>query len=111
MLSPTACMRRTWTCPALQTLFDRYIPGWREDNFSLRYALSIPQTEVWAGAHGRPSGSSLQHVTATPTWGWTCEVLTLGFARRATAYKRADLLFQDVERLQRSGRDRPVHSR
>ena len=37
----------TWTSPPFQTLFDRYIPGWREDNFSLRYALSIPNQEVW----------------------------------------------------------------
>jgi glucan phosphorylase len=27
------------------------------------------------------------------------DILTLGFARRATAYKRMDLLFQDIERL------------
>jgi starch phosphorylase len=32
------------------------------------------------------------------------EVLTLGFARRATAYKRADLLFHDSERLQHIAR-------
>jgi starch phosphorylase len=29
------------------------------------------------------------------------EVLTIGFARRATAYKRADLLFTDMDRLRR----------
>jgi starch phosphorylase len=29
------------------------------------------------------------------------DVLTLGFARRATAYKRADLLFHDLERLEK----------
>lgn len=28
-------------------------------------------------------------------------VLTIGFARRATTYKRGDLLFQDIERLRR----------
>ena len=28
-------------------------------------------------------------------------VLTIGFARRATTYKRGDLLFQDMERLKR----------
>jgi len=27
------------------------------------------------------------------------EVLTIGFARRATAYKRADLIFYDINRL------------
>jgi starch phosphorylase len=28
-------------------------------------------------------------------------VLTLGFARRATTYKRGDLLFSDLERLKK----------
>src|SRR5947199_10664726 len=32
----------TWTCPAFRPLFDRYIPTWREDNFSLRRALGLP---------------------------------------------------------------------
>ena len=36
----------TWTSQALQQLFDRYIPGWRKDSFSLRYALSIPKQEL-----------------------------------------------------------------
>jgi starch phosphorylase len=31
------------------------------------------------------------------------DILTIGFARRATAYKRADLLFSDIERLKRIG--------
>src|SRR5499427_30296 len=37
----------TWTSPPFQAMFDRYIPGWREDNFSLRYAMSIPPEAVW----------------------------------------------------------------
>jgi starch phosphorylase len=32
-------------------------------------------------------------------------LLTLGFARRATAYKRADLLFSDLERLRSIARN------
>ena len=31
--------------------------------------------------------------------GWRC--LTIGFARRVTAYKRADLVFSDIERLKK----------
>ena len=31
------------------------------------------------------------------------DTLTIGFARRATAYKRADLLFTDLERLEKIG--------
>jgi glycogen phosphorylase len=36
------------------------------------------------------------------------DVLTLGFARRATAYKRSDLLFTDVDRLRRIASQRPL---
>jgi len=32
----------TWASPAFQQLFDRYIPSWREDNYSLRSALALP---------------------------------------------------------------------
>ena len=37
--------------------------------------------------------------------GFDPEVFTIGFARRATGYKRADLLFADVERLKAIARD------
>src|SRR5207253_677408 len=38
----------TWTAPAFQQMFDRYIPTWREDNYGLRGALGLPQEEVWS---------------------------------------------------------------
>ena len=88
----------TWTSQPFQTLFDQYIPGWREDNFSLRYALSIPQKDVW-DAHLTVKRQMIQHVNRSTNAGMDIDVLTLGFARRATAYKRMDLLFQDLERL------------
>jgi Spy/CpxP family protein refolding chaperone len=93
----------TWTSAPFQTLFDRYIPGWREDNFSLRYALSIPNHEVW-DAHLTAKHLMLQHVNHATQAGMEVDVLTVGFARRATAYKRMDLLFQDVERLKHLNR-------
>lgn len=37
----------TWAAPSFAALFDRYIPGWREDNSSLRNALRIPAEEIW----------------------------------------------------------------
>ena len=88
----------TWTSEPFRALFDQHIPGWREDNFSLRYALSIPQQEVW-DAHLTAKRQMLEHVNRASNAGMDVDVLTLGFARRATAYKRIDLLFQDVERL------------
>lgn len=43
----------------------------------------------------------LQHVNRETNAGMDVDVFTLGFARRATTYKRADLLFADSERLKR----------
>jgi glycogen phosphorylase len=89
----------TWTALPFQRLFDQYIPGWREDNFSLRYALSIPYNDVW-DAHRAAKHQMIEDVNRASNAGMDIDVLTLGFARRATAYKRMDLLFQDIERLQ-----------
>lgn len=88
----------TWTANEFRELFDRHIPGWRQDNFSLRYALSISRQEVW-NAHAGAKARLIEHVARRASTRLTPEVFTLGFARRATAYKRADLLFHDIERL------------
>ncbi len=88
----------SWASPHFQALFDKHIPGWREDNFSLRYALSIPANEIWA-AHRAAKRDLLVHVNRDTNAGMDMDILTLGFARRATAYKRADLLFRDIDRL------------
>ena len=93
----------TWISQPFQALLDRYISGWQEDNFSLRYALSIPLDEVW-DAHMAMKRQLIELVNRTANAGMDVEVLTLGFARRAAAYKRADLLFHDVERLQHIAR-------
>lgn len=90
----------TWTTKPFQKLYDRYIPGWREDNFSLRYALSIPKHEVWE-AHAFAKNELIQHVNRETGAAMDTDVLTLGFARRSTTYKRGELLFQDGERLKK----------
>jgi len=87
-----------WTAPPIQALFDRHISAWREDNASLRYALGIPRHELWA-AHQTAKEALIHHVNDRTGAGMFSNVFTLGFARRATPYKRADLLFHDVARL------------
>jgi len=87
----------TWTSPPFQKLFDQHIPGWREDNFSLRYALSIPSPEV-LDAHRAAKRELLLHVNREAN-AMDLEVLTLGFARRVATYKRAELVFHNVDRL------------
>jgi starch phosphorylase len=89
-----------WVSAPFQKLFDRHIPGWRQDNFSLRYALSIPREEIWQ-AHLQGKRALFNLVKQKTGLELDENILTIGFARRATAYKRADLLFQDLERLRR----------
>ncbi|MBX3707527.1 MAG: alpha-glucan family phosphorylase [Pseudomonadales bacterium] len=88
----------TWVGPAMAELFDRHLAGWQADNFSLRYALGIPHPEI-AAAHRRAKLTLLEHVHSILGVRLDPEAFTLGFARRATAYKRPDLLFHDPERL------------
>ncbi len=88
----------TWTSEPFQELYDRYIPGWKLDNFNLRYALSIPKNKVW-NAHMTAKKTLLEYINRETNCGMGMNVMTIGFARRATSYKRGDLLFRDIERL------------
>jgi glycogen phosphorylase len=89
----------TWAADAFAQLYDRYIPGWRQDNLSLRYALGIPRQEIWQ-AHSHAKKQLLHYVNQESNAGMDSDVFTIGFARRAATYKRADLLFSDIERLE-----------
>ncbi len=88
----------TWTSPPFQALFDRRIPEWRVDNLYLRYAVGIPLPEIRA-AHADSKKQMI--ATLTERTGVTLDpkVFTIGFARRATPYKRADLMFTNSARL------------
>ncbi len=88
----------TWASEPFQRLFDRHIPDWRRDNFALRYALSIPKGEVW-NAHTAAKKQLISYINRETNAGMDAGVLTIGFARRAAAYERANLLFHDLERL------------
>ena len=88
----------TWASPAFQDLFDRYIPSWREDNYSLRGALGLPPEDVWS-SHLLAKHDLLEEVRRKTGLKLDPEAFTIGFARRATGYKRADLILKDLDRL------------
>jgi starch phosphorylase len=93
----------TWTAPAFQALYDRHIPEWRRDNIYLRYAISIPVDEIQQ-AHAAAKRELLAEVKRRTGLRLDPAVMTVGFARRAAGYKRADLLLSDVDRLERIAR-------
>jgi glycogen phosphorylase len=88
----------TWASPSFQALFDRHVPQWREDNYSLRSALGLPPEEVWT-AHLLAKHELLERVRQKTGLGLDDDTFTIGFARRATGYKRADLILRDLDRL------------
>jgi starch phosphorylase len=88
----------TWVSPAFKELFDRCIPSWREDNYSLRSALGLLPEEVWA-SHLIAKHELFETVRKKTGLSIDPEVFTIGFARRATGYKRADLILSDLDRL------------
>ncbi len=88
----------TWTSPPFEELFDRRIPGWRRDAAGLRCAENLPHEEVWQ-AHRQSKELLLNYVNRAANTGMDLDVFTIGYARRAAAYKRAGLLFHDIEWL------------
>ncbi len=88
----------TWTSPAFQELYDRHIPGWQLDNFSLRFAHDLDRDEIWR-AHMKAKKNLVDAINGQLDVGLKTDVFTLGFARRATPYKRATLLLSDLPRL------------
>ncbi len=88
----------TWTAPPFKKLFDTYIPGWANDPFLFRHAIGIPHHEIWE-AHQACKKRLFDFILRKTKCQLNPNRFTIGFARRATAYKRADLLFHDIERL------------
>jgi len=88
----------TWTCPSFAKLYDAHIPGWRNDPSRLMQALRIPDEEIWR-AHQAAKMKLLAFVLEETGLQLDSDILTIGFARRAATYKRADLIFTDLKRL------------
>ena len=123
----------TWLNHRIEALLDRYMdpiyPNWREDYDNpivWEVVDEIPNNELWsehqwlkmklfarirerkrrkwADHHGGPENLAAEGLMLDTT------ALTIGFARRFAEYKRADLIFEDLDRLDRivNNRWRPV---
>jgi glycogen phosphorylase len=88
----------TWTSKPFIELFDHYVPEWRKDNLSLRYMVSLPLEEIQK-AHSIAKKAMLDEIERRKGIRLVMGAFTIGFARRATGYKRANLLFSDIDRL------------
>lgn len=110
---------RSWIAPEMAQLFDHYLgPRWREDTSSpeaWQRVERIPDVELWHArsrlrerlvAYAREQALELARKRQTRGAAYSQahpplrpDTLTIGFARRFATYKRADLLFHDIDRL------------
>ena len=88
----------SWTAPSFRKLFDQFIPGWDINPAHFVQAMYIPDKDVWR-AHMSAKGKLIKLVEEETGTKMHLDRLTVGFARRAAGYKRADLIFSDLERL------------
>lgn len=93
-----------WSSPAIQTLFDRCIPGWREDPGLLRtHCRELPDDGLW-NAHQEAKKKLLTLVnTGRDCEPFSPDILTIVSARRVVPYKRPELLYTNLERLRQIG--------
>lgn len=89
---------RTWICDDMAAVLDRHIPNWQHDPYALRNALDIPREELWQ-AHQAAKTKLFEFINEQYGIFLDPGIFTIGFARRAAAYKRATLIFRDIERL------------
>jgi len=90
----------TWTCEGMKRLFDKYLPGWANEPELFVRIGRIPDEELWA-AHMEAKKKLINMINEQTGAGMDHDTLTFGFARRATAYKRATLIFRDIQRLRK----------
>jgi starch phosphorylase len=88
----------TWTSDSMKRLFDKYLPGWANEPELFVRVGRIPDTELWE-AHMESKRELIDYINRETGSGMDYDTLTIGFARRATAYKRGYLIFREIERL------------
>jgi len=101
----------TWTSESFHKLYDKYLPGWaNEPEIFVRVGL-IPDKELW-NTHLETKKNLVDYINSISDFNMDYEMLTIGFARRFATYKRASLLFSDIDRLEKiaSGKIQVVYA-
>jgi len=120
----------SWISPAIKDLYNKYLMPYWQDNMHLEETWekvrSIPDDKLWKAHLERKeklmavikenvtlrlkrNGMSYEQINDI-TSKLNPNALTIGFARRFATYKRATLIFRDLERITQilNDKDRPV---
>lgn len=97
----------TWTAGPMRQLYDKHWPGWHHNPELLMGAEYVSSEELWR-AHLLAKAALVRLVEERGGPRLDVDVPILGFARRMTAYKRANLLFSDLNRLRSIAASQPL---
>ena len=88
----------TWTGEYFRKIYDQYLPGWAIEPELLAKVDIIPDCEIWH-AHEEQKQILIDYTNQATDANLSTDIFTIGFARRATEYKRPTLLFSNLDRL------------
>jgi starch phosphorylase len=89
---------KRWVHDELKKVYSRHLPGWEETPSLLTGAFNLPSAEL-AGAHEAAKSVMVEMVNRRTAQHFDKSSLTIGLAKRVTAYKRNNLILANPERL------------
>lgn len=94
-----------WVSKPMKVIYDRMWPNWKANPAVFQNAIEIDDLDLF-DAHIENKWSLINYQKAH-SWNLLDEeLLTIGFARRFATYKRAILIFHDIDRLGRICKDK-----
>ena len=94
-----------WMGSPFKRVYDQYVPEWRANPECLLLIDDIADDVIW-NAHQERKQYLLGYANSQVSKALDKDTLTIGFARRAATYKRAQLLFHDMDRLESLGAEK-----
>jgi len=94
-----------WMGSPFKRVYDQYVPEWRANPECLLKVDDIADDVIW-NAHQKRKQYLLGYANSQVSKALDKDTLTIGFARRAATYKRAQLLFHDMDRLESLGAEK-----
>jgi starch phosphorylase len=97
----------TWTAESFKHLYNEHLPGWCHEPELLVRADQIADEAIWQ-AHVAAKQRLIAFVRERSGVNLELGRMTIGFARRMTAYKRPELLFSGLSELRDLAGQRPL---
>ncbi|MHA1263624.1 MAG: alpha-glucan family phosphorylase [Candidatus Helarchaeota archaeon] len=89
-----------WVSPYMRAIYDKTFPGWLHRPEKLKNIFALNSVELWT-AHQRAKLDLLDYEKSHSHVLLDSKLLTIGWGRRITGYKRPTLIFKDRDRLGR----------